>query len=101
MTYLFGDNQGTFTKPNFVLDVDASKGNFTLTHVKSGILHAVISPKEVTDCKNFSAITDVLLTSCPEHAIVLLAQPSIDAINRIAHPNLNRRFSRKFMPGKF
>ena len=101
MTYLFGNNEGTFTKPNFVLDVDESKENFTLTHVKSGILHSVISPKNVTGCKNFSTITDALLKTCPEHTVVTLAQPAIDAINQIAHQNLNARFSRKFMPGKF
>lgn len=101
MTYLFGDNQGTFIKPSFVLDMDESKDNFTLTHANSRILHAVISPEEVTGCKNFDVIVDTLLASCPEHAVVLITQPSIDAITPIAHHNLSHRFSRKFTPGKF
>lgn len=101
MTYLFGDNQGTFTKPNFVLDFDESKDLFTITHMNSGILYAVLPSMAVTACKSFSDITDALLIHCPKHSVVQFAQSGINAINQIAHRNLNNRFHRQFQPGKF
>lgn len=112
MTYIFGNRNAFTPAPHFKLDADDK--NFTVTHIKSGILHSTVSQDSIRRrCKeSFEGVSQMLLQCVyfdksksndaalvDSHSVVEFTDAAVDAINKIAHQNL--RHKPLYRGGKF
>ena len=86
--------------------VDADARNFTVTHIKSGILYNSVSQESIRkSCKeSFEGISQMILqsvytnnnknsnnTPADSDSVVQFTDAAVNAINKIAHQNLHHQ----------
>ena len=105
MTHLFGKSASPHITPapNFILDADEKR--FSITHVKSGILHDAVPLDYIRrNChEQFEGILQTILQNVHNNnaivdcnAVILLTDAAIAEINKTAINNLKKKAFGKF-----
>lgn len=97
MTYLFGERTSPHLTPAPTFILDADERRFSLTHVKSGILHDAVPLDYIRrNChEQFEGILQTILQSVHHNttlvdcnAVIKLTDAALAVINEVARKNL-------------